>query len=472
MTTVRELIKGSLRLINVISANEEPAADDVQLSQEALNALIDSKSNDLLNIHTVTPYRFTLASGVPEYKLGPALDSAGNPTGADWVVQRPMRIENAVLMLFNSVLQSSFEFNEVAEPPAPAPTAFFFDDFTPSPNTLLWDNGTGHVADTGQEWAKFQVNGSPPFASAYQARMFTDPFAPANYYLGMDGYDTSMVYTTPSLSLPLNTDLLLRFRYNNGGVGGVFQLNFADFAPVNIFDLSAVQGWAALLIVTGDSGNSRMYIKTGPADPESGSGLGIPIPAKGAGFADPWSVFEAYIGPSGTRVLIDSIEYFNDPTPVTYLGPTQNFKMRSEGDFSGTQVAIDSLFIGLDGSVPPAPTPPPPPPPPPAPGPGSPSSYSVTDTNSATQNTHDINIPLIAGQTLSIGTTNLPGADGVGDTYLRLFDPFGTEVATNDDYIGVLSFIQHLAAHTGTYVLKAGCYSASACEGTVVWEIT
>lgn len=104
MTTVRELIKGSLRLINTISANEEPSADDVELSRDALNALIDSKSNDLLNIHTITPYRFALTGGSPDYKLGPEFDSAGNPTGADWVTERPMRIENAVLMLYADIV--------------------------------------------------------------------------------------------------------------------------------------------------------------------------------------------------------------------------------------------------------------------------------------------------------------------------------------------------------------------------------
>lgn len=113
MATIRDLIKGSLRLINTISANEEPSAEDVDLSREALNALIDSKANNLLNIHTVTPYRFLLTPGVPEYKLGPEFDSAGVPTNADWVVERPMRIENAVLMLYTDILQSSFSFEEL-----------------------------------------------------------------------------------------------------------------------------------------------------------------------------------------------------------------------------------------------------------------------------------------------------------------------------------------------------------------------
>lgn len=107
MTTARELIKASLRLINVISTNEEPTSDDVEVSREALNALISSKANDLLNIHTMTPRRFTLEAGQSQYTLGPALDDAGNATNADWVTERPMRIEEAVLMLYCNFLDFS-----------------------------------------------------------------------------------------------------------------------------------------------------------------------------------------------------------------------------------------------------------------------------------------------------------------------------------------------------------------------------
>lgn len=90
MTTARNLIKGSLRLLNVISANEEPTAEDVDISLTALNELMDSKSNDLLNIHTITPYKYLLEPGKFEYTLGPS---------GDWPTVRPMRIEQAKLML-------------------------------------------------------------------------------------------------------------------------------------------------------------------------------------------------------------------------------------------------------------------------------------------------------------------------------------------------------------------------------------
>jgi len=99
-------------------------------------------------------------------------------------------------------------------------------------------------------------------------------------------------------------------------------------------------------------------------------------------------------------------------------------------------------------------------------------SYSATNTNSATQNTINFDIPIGAGQTLMIGTCGLPGASGSGDTFLRLFDATNMLVAFNDDACGVLSFFTFTAAITGTYQVRAGCFSSSSCSGTVAFTVT
>lgn len=101
--TTRRLIKGALRLINVIATNEEPNSDDTDIALQSLDGLLSSLGTDLLNIFTFNPKRFLLVGGKQEYKLGPALDSAGQPTGADWVVERPMRIEQVKLILYPNV---------------------------------------------------------------------------------------------------------------------------------------------------------------------------------------------------------------------------------------------------------------------------------------------------------------------------------------------------------------------------------
>lgn len=99
MATIRKLITTALRNLAVVSANSVPTAEDISVSLQAFNALIDSLSTDILNIHTVLPYRFPVVAGKNTYTLGPALDDNGLPTNADWVISRPMRIENAVLLV-------------------------------------------------------------------------------------------------------------------------------------------------------------------------------------------------------------------------------------------------------------------------------------------------------------------------------------------------------------------------------------
>lgn len=98
MTTLREIITGSLRLIRVVGANEEPSAEDMQVALESLQGMLDSMGTDLLNIYTINPYRFLFTAGAEKYTLGPAVDAAGVATGANWVIERPMRVEKAVLL--------------------------------------------------------------------------------------------------------------------------------------------------------------------------------------------------------------------------------------------------------------------------------------------------------------------------------------------------------------------------------------
>jgi len=99
-------------------------------------------------------------------------------------------------------------------------------------------------------------------------------------------------------------------------------------------------------------------------------------------------------------------------------------------------------------------------------------SYSATNTNSATQNTVNFDIPIVAGQVLSIGTCGVSGASGSGDTFLRLFDASNTLVAANDDACGVLSFFTFTATTTGTFQVRAGCFSTSSCNGTVAFTLS
>lgn len=98
MTTLRSLIKGSLRLIRVVGANETPSDEDVSVSLASMRGLLDSLGTDLLNIYTIRNERYQFEAGKTEYTLGPAVDSKGDLTNADWVIERPMRVEKAVVL--------------------------------------------------------------------------------------------------------------------------------------------------------------------------------------------------------------------------------------------------------------------------------------------------------------------------------------------------------------------------------------
>ncbi|HLM46115.1 MAG TPA: hypothetical protein VK458_19750, partial [Myxococcaceae bacterium] len=102
-----------------------------------------------------------------------------------------------------------------------------------------------------------------------------------------------------------------------------------------------------------------------------------------------------------------------------------------------------------------------------------PLTFSASNTNSAQQNTVNRTFTLKAGDKLEVGTCNLTGATATGDTYLRLFGTSATQVAFNDDSCGgVASYIQYTAPTTGSYELRAGCYSGNSCSGTVIFKVT
>jgi hypothetical protein len=99
-------------------------------------------------------------------------------------------------------------------------------------------------------------------------------------------------------------------------------------------------------------------------------------------------------------------------------------------------------------------------------------SYSVSNTSSALINTINRPIALTAGQRLTVGTCQMVGASFNGDTFLRLVDGATTEVAQSDDSIcGLGSLLTFTAPTTGTFTVRAGCFSQGACSGTVSWTI-
>lgn len=109
---------------------------------------------------------------------------------------------------------------------------------------------------------------------------------------------------------------------------------------------------------------------------------------------------------------------------------------------------------------------------PPAAGTPPPDTYDfiASNTDNAQQNTANKKVTLTAGTRMNIGTCGLGQASANGDTFLRLFGPDGTQVASNDDGCDSRgSEILLQVQTTGEYEIRAGCHGDEGCSGTVAW---
>ncbi len=88
--------------------------------------------------------------------------------------------------------------------------------------------------------------------------------------------------------------------------------------------------------------------------------------------------------------------------------------------------------------------------------------YSVTNTNSAQQNTRNLYYYLYTGYTYTFETCGTSDTD----TYLRL-RLNGSDVAINDDACGLQSRVTFSPSVTGGYYLHAGCFGSGSCSGVV-----
>jgi hypothetical protein len=109
-------------------------------------------------------------------------------------------------------------------------------------------------------------------------------------------------------------------------------------------------------------------------------------------------------------------------------------------------------------------------------------TYAASNTNNATQNVYTFQVLMNVGQTIRVGTCDIPGAlngyppdyYSLSDTFLRLNNSSNVELAQNDDSCGNVrqgSHISAIAPTTGSYTILAGCFDSSMCAGTVAYTI-
>lgn len=84
--TVRDLIKGSMRLIGAIAAGEVPSANEQADALSALNSMLESWSNEGLLIYQISEETFSLISGQQRYTMGPLGDfNTARPMGVSHI---------------------------------------------------------------------------------------------------------------------------------------------------------------------------------------------------------------------------------------------------------------------------------------------------------------------------------------------------------------------------------------------------
>lgn len=86
--TVRDIIKGSLRLIGALAAGETPTAEEQQDAISAMRGMLDSWSTDGFTVQYRVREELTLVSGTGSYTIG---------TSGTFNTARPIEIEQATI---------------------------------------------------------------------------------------------------------------------------------------------------------------------------------------------------------------------------------------------------------------------------------------------------------------------------------------------------------------------------------------
>lgn len=142
MSTVLDLVNGSLRLLGVLASGEQATASEAQDALSSLNDLLDSWKTERLMVYAILPQVFQLAAQQKVYTLGP---------GGDWDTERPVGIDSMYLQytdansgppplnLFVQLLNQD-QYNQIIVPntTTTVSSAAYIDDAFPLRNVYIW----------------------------------------------------------------------------------------------------------------------------------------------------------------------------------------------------------------------------------------------------------------------------------------------------------------------------------------------
>lgn len=122
--TARQIIKKAMQKGGILIKSEDPADDEANDALDTLNILLDSISNDALNVYARTWETFTLTTGAPSYTIG---------IGGDFNTVRPMQIVDCYL-------KSGLIDYDMTIIPDEAYDSITYKTLTGIPEFLNWDN--------------------------------------------------------------------------------------------------------------------------------------------------------------------------------------------------------------------------------------------------------------------------------------------------------------------------------------------
>lgn len=136
MSTVLDLIKGSMRLVGAIAPSENPSPDEAQDALSVLNDIIDAWNNEHLMIFTVHIESFNLTAGKASYTIG---------SGSDFNTARPQRIEEAYIRTPNGqdlpldlINDAEYASITIKTTQSPIPKRLYDDGSYPLKNLIFW----------------------------------------------------------------------------------------------------------------------------------------------------------------------------------------------------------------------------------------------------------------------------------------------------------------------------------------------
>lgn len=135
MSTVRDLIRASMRKLGVLSSGETGSADEIEDGRMALNSMLDGWSTEKLLVYALTREEFSLAGSQQDYLIGPS---------GDFATPRPVSIQSAFVKQSNAELPVNIltigDWNQISvkDVSGTFPTKLYYEPTSPSGKISVW----------------------------------------------------------------------------------------------------------------------------------------------------------------------------------------------------------------------------------------------------------------------------------------------------------------------------------------------